>query len=462
MTLMSPMRLYRGRRGGNPQPRPAPTISPPEAEGARRDDAVTLEPALAVLPLSQVEQRLLLRIAGDYILRVALEPSGFVSVCGPRTSIRIAVGEGVDLHDHLDEENEADGAMKAIYREVGRYAERLLADSLETGEVQTIELHIDRNGRTTWHEVRAVACGTGRLLAVLKDVTAIRDAEKAIAMYAHELDRLNRTLQEEASLHVEKDAVLKDGYQRLRNLLGGTVEAISLIVRKKDPHTARHQERVSELACAIGREMGLSGAQVDVIGLAALLHDLGKVFTPDRILEKPGRLTDDEYAIVKDHAEDEYQVLRQIDLFAPLAEIVRQHHERLDGSGYPQGLEGDVILVEARVIAVADVMDAMLSDRPYRPARCLREALSEIVAGKGVLFDERAVEACVRVFSERRFEFSEPGSHGPQEADLSGASTMMWGQPLPPSGVNGRGYQPDWTTDLQPATGLEAGVYPEV
>lgn len=152
--------------------------------------------------------------------------------------------------------------------------------------------------------------------------------------------------------------------------------------------------------------------------------------------------------------------MRQIDLFAPLPEIVRQHHERLDGSGYPQGLRGDVILVEPRMIAVADVMDAMLSDRPYRLARCLREVLCEIVAGKGVLFDERAVEACVRVFSERRFDFSVPESHGPQEADLSGASTMIWGEPLPRSGVNGRGYQPAWTTDLQPATGLEAGVYP--
>ena len=184
-----------------------------------------------------------------------------------------------------------------------------------------------------------------------------------------------------------------------------TIEAIAMIVQKRDPQIARHQERVSRLACAIGQEMGLASSQVDVIGLAALLHDLGKVFIPADTLDKPGQLSHAEFSVVKNHAEAEFQILKTIDLFFPIADIVHQHHERIDGSGYPLGLKGDDILLEARVIAVADVVEAMLSDRPHRPAPGVDAAMNEIKAGKGTLYDANAVDACVRLFGEGKFKF---------------------------------------------------------
>jgi HD-GYP domain-containing protein (c-di-GMP phosphodiesterase class II) len=167
--------------------------------------------------------------------------------------------------------------------------------------------------------------------------------------------------------------------------------------------------------------MGLGKGQVDTIGLAALLHDLGKVFIPTETLNKPGKLTENEYAAVKNSAEMEFQILKTIDLFYPIADIVHQHHERLDGSGYPLGVKGDDIQLEARIIAVSDVVEAMVSERPYRPALTLDAALHEIQSGKGTLYDAGTVEACVRLFEERRFEFEQAETALPQEAACSGA-----------------------------------------
>jgi HD-GYP domain-containing protein (c-di-GMP phosphodiesterase class II) len=151
--------------------------------------------------------------------------------------------------------------------------------------------------------------------------------------------------------------------------------------------------------------MGLVGSQVDVIGLAALLHDLGHVFIPAATLDKPGELSQEELSIVKNHAEAEFQILKAIDLFLPIADIIHQHHERIDGSGYPVGLKGADILMEARVIAVADVVEAMASERPHRSALGLGAAIDEIKAGRGTLYDPTAVDACVRLFTEGRFNF---------------------------------------------------------
>jgi HD-GYP domain-containing protein (c-di-GMP phosphodiesterase class II) len=151
--------------------------------------------------------------------------------------------------------------------------------------------------------------------------------------------------------------------------------------------------------------MGLEIGQVDVIGLAALMHDLGMVFISSDTLDKPGQLSQAEFSLVKNHAEAEFQILKTIDLFLPIADIVHQHHERIDGSGYPLGLKGDDILVEARVIAVADVVEAMLSDRSHRPALSVATAMNEIKAGKGTLYDPNAVDACVRLLGEGKFRF---------------------------------------------------------
>jgi HD-GYP domain-containing protein (c-di-GMP phosphodiesterase class II) len=167
---------------------------------------------------------------------------------------------------------------------------------------------------------------------------------------------------------------------------------------------------VSKLSCAIAREMGLDNGRVDVIGLAALLHDLGMMFIPHDTLEKRGELSEAQLQEVKNHAEAEFQILKTVDLFYPVAEIVHQHHERLDGSGYPAGLKGDNILLEARILAVADVVEAMMSNRPHRPALGMEATMSEITSGKGTLYDPNAVDACIRLFSQGMFKFDEANS----------------------------------------------------
>jgi putative nucleotidyltransferase with HDIG domain len=162
---------------------------------------------------------------------------------------------------------------------------------------------------------------------------------------------------------------------------------------------------VAELACAIAGELGLPKDQVEGIQVAALLHDIGKVTVPSEILTKPGELSPMEFELIKTHAAVGADILEGIDFSWPVAKIVRQHHERLDGSGYPQGLKDDEILLEARIIGVADVVEAMASHRPYRPARGITKALKEIKKNKDVLYDPQVVEACVKLFEEGRFKF---------------------------------------------------------
>jgi HD-GYP domain-containing protein (c-di-GMP phosphodiesterase class II) len=256
---------------------------------------------------------------------------------------------------------------------------------------------------------------------VVTDVTARKEAESSIERSLSEVARLNEVLQNEASQHAEDEQILDNAFAKLGKLLEDTIGAIQMIVQMKDPPTSQHQARVCKLACAIGREMGLGKGQVDTIGLAALLHDLGKVFVPDETLNKPGKLTEAEYTAIKQSAETEFQILKTIDLFYPIADIVHQHHERLNGAGYPVGLKGEDILLEARIIGVADVVEAMVSDRPYRSALTLDEALAEIESGKGMLYDPSTVEACVRIFREKGFEFDRAETTVPQEAAYSGA-----------------------------------------
>jgi len=194
-------------------------------------------------------------------------------------------------------------------------------------------------------------------------------------------------------------------HQRLRKTLDGTVRALSRLTERRDPYTAGHQERVAELACAIAREMGLSEDRIGGLRVAGLLHDIGKTSVPAEILTKPTVLTEFEFGVIKGHVRVAYDILSEIDFPWPVAEIVLQHHERLDGSGYPQGLKDDEILLEARILAVADVVEAMSSHRPYRPARSLAEVLEELERGKGTLYDPEVVEACLRLFSEGSFSF---------------------------------------------------------
>ncbi len=179
-----------------------------------------------------------------------------------------------------------------------------------------------------------------------------------------------------------------------------------MVVEMRDPYTAGHERRVAELACAVAQEMGLAGEQITPIRLAASVHDSGKVSVPAEVLTKPRRLSDIEYELIRRHSQVGYEVLSTIDFPWPIARIVLQHHERVDGSGYPAGIAGDEIALEARIIGVPDVVEAMATYRPYRPALGIDAAIAGISQNSGVLYDESVVKACVRVIMERGFRFS--------------------------------------------------------
>ena len=191
----------------------------------------------------------------------------------------------------------------------------------------------------------------------------------------------------------------------LRNALGGIIQVLSATIEKRDPYTAGHQRRVADLARAIGQEMGITADRVEGLRIAGIIHDIGKVSIPAEILIKPTRLTEIEYKLIQSHPEVGHDILRDIDFAWPLAEMVLQHHERMNGSGYPNQLKGEEILLEARILAVSDVVEAMASHRPYRPALGIEAALEEIEKNKGVFYDPDVVSACLTLFREKGFEF---------------------------------------------------------
>ena len=198
---------------------------------------------------------------------------------------------------------------------------------------------------------------------------------------------------------------LRRSYEKLQRALEGTVHTLVAAIEMRDPYTAGHQRRVTQLACAIAHEMGLPEERVEGIRMAGLIHDIGKMNIPAEILSKPGLLSDLEYSLIKNHAQVGHDVLKEMDFPWPLAQIVLQHHERMDGSGYPQGLAGEDIILEARILAVTDVVEAMASQRPYRPSVGLDKALEEISQNRSVLYDPEVVDACLKLFAEERFEF---------------------------------------------------------
>ncbi|MDD5344123.1 MAG: PAS domain S-box protein [Smithella sp.] len=196
-----------------------------------------------------------------------------------------------------------------------------------------------------------------------------------------------------------------ESYSRIKKTLQATVQSIALLVETKDPYTAGHQQRVAQLAVAIAKEMGLTSDQQDFIYTASIIHDLGKVSVPSELLSKPTKLTEVEFNLIKTHSPSGYNILKDIDFPWPVADAVLQHHERMNGSGYPNHLQGDSILLEARILAVADVVEAISSHRPYRPSLGINFALDEISKNKGILYDDNVVEACLKLFLEKNFAF---------------------------------------------------------
>jgi len=197
----------------------------------------------------------------------------------------------------------------------------------------------------------------------------------------------------------------RQSIDKLRKMLGATVQAMAVAVETRDPYTSGHQEQVSRLARAIGQEMGLPEDRIEAIHMSAIIHDIGKIYIPAEILSKPGKLSDMEFQMMKKHPEVGYNILKNIEFPHPIAVIVYQHHERLNGSGYPRGLTGKDILLEARIGGVADVIDAMAAHRPYRAAVGIEEAMSEISQNRGFLYDPLVVNACLKLLREKGFPF---------------------------------------------------------
>jgi len=206
---------------------------------------------------------------------------------------------------------------------------------------------------------------------------------------------------------VERDKALdrlKQSLNKQQQILRQTVGALSAAMENRDPYTAEHQRRVADLACAIAREMKYSEDRIHCIDVAGTLHDIGKSIIPSEILTRPGHLSNLEFDLIKTHSQLGYEIIKDIEFPWPVAEIILQHHEKLDGSGYPNGLIGDDILIEVRILTVADVIEAMASHRPYRPALGIDIALEEINQQRGIFYDADVVDACIRLFEEKEYK----------------------------------------------------------
>jgi len=226
----------------------------------------------------------------------------------------------------------------------------------------------------------------------------------ANALHRRDLEIDNQAYRENLEKMVEdRTARLQDSMESLQKALEGSIHAMALTVETRDPYTAGHQQRVANLATAIAQEMGLTRDQIEGIHMAGLIHDLGKISVPAEILSKPGRISKIEFDLIKTHPRVGYEILKSIEFPWPLAQMVLQHHERIDGSGYPAGIEGKDILLGARILGVADVIEAMASHRPYRPALGIDRALSEISDNNGKLYDPDVVEACLNLFLKKGF-----------------------------------------------------------
>jgi PAS domain S-box-containing protein/putative nucleotidyltransferase with HDIG domain len=260
-----------------------------------------------------------------------------------------------------------------------RYAQRLNGNRIPSAYSFRI---IDKHGTIHWVQINALVLHRGKrptILAFLNDITDRQEAGKRVEQ---SLEKLQRSME-------------------------GAIQAVAATVEWRDPFTAGHQRRVARLASAIAWEMHFSPEQIEVVRMAGLLHDIGKVAVPAEIMAKPGRLTATEMALIRVHPQVGYEILGTVDFPWPIADMVVQHHERIDGSGYPAGLHEEEILIEARILAVADVVEAMTADRPYRKAPGLDKALEEISQNSGRLYDADVVYACLRLFNQRGFTFDE-------------------------------------------------------
>ena len=231
------------------------------------------------------------------------------------------------------------------------------------------------------------------------------ELENLVEKRTAELVESNKLLKIEIENRKHVQDELEQSFQNLKKGLDSTIQAIARTVEKRDPYTSGHQMRVAALTRAIAETIGLSEDQIEGAFMAASLHDIGKISLPAEILSKPIQLTEIEISLIQAHAQAGYDILKGIEFPWPIADIIIQHHERMDGSGYPQGLAGDSISIEARIIGVCDVVETMSSHRPYRPSMGIDKAMEEIARNSGTLYGADVVAACLKIFNEQSFEF---------------------------------------------------------
>jgi putative nucleotidyltransferase with HDIG domain len=303
-----------------------------------------------------------------------------------------------------------------VYESSGRRLTELLAAVCKSPDRLTVSENenMRKDGSRVWvlWNNKGVFNKKGEMTAILSvgsDITARKQAEGVLkasntrlgAIVKKKTARLREIIAKQKKEHRE----LKKSLSALRVIMDGTIKALSATVEARDPYTAGHQQRVTRLAVAMAREMGMDETCVETVRLAGIVHDIGKICVPAEILTRPGKLSANEFAVMKDHCAAGYHILRGIDFGPDVAEIVLQHHERLNGSGYPRALAGEAIHMAARIIAVADVVESMLSHRPYRPSLGALPALREIRRNRDSLYDRTAVDACLRLFREKDFSF---------------------------------------------------------
>jgi len=236
----------------------------------------------------------------------------------------------------------------------------------------------------------------------------MRDEEKTKDQLVKELRKIREKVAELENAKVMCNQVekeLKQTYKKLQKIIEGTANIITKVVETRDPYSIGHQQKVSKLTMAIAQEMKLPQDKIEGTKIASLVHDIGKVNLPTEIISKPNKLIEVEFNLIKNYPKVGYDILKKVDFPWPIAEIVLQHQEKIDGSGYPRGLKGDEICIEAKILGVANVVEAMSSYKSYRPALSIDEALAEIAENKNVLFDPEVVDTCIKLFKEKGFKF---------------------------------------------------------
>ncbi|MBE3125648.1 MAG: HD domain-containing protein [Acidobacteria bacterium] len=264
-------------------------------------------------------------------------------------------------------------------------------------------------------------------LRVEKELRLARiELDRLVDKRTEELSRANDELHGKVLETRRSEDYLQSSLDRQEKAFEGVFKAMSLTLEIRDPYMAGHQHRVSSLAVVIAQEMNLPWEKIEGLRLAGIIHDIGKIAVPTEIMTKHGRLTKTEFKLIKDHPRVGYEMIKDIAFPWPVAHIILQHHERLDGSGYPEGLVGDAILLEARILAVADIIEAICSLRPYRPALGLEKGLEEARKGRGILYDTRVVDVCIKLFRDGRFSFKKEVEAACGER-TTGSGPQNWG-----------------------------------